>query len=107
MTVGKFIASVGVPEDRIVYNYGVTDGSIRIPIAVLSEDYNRALFGLWVEPKFNTMPYKYLDYETTYFDTLVKKNKWDMKRIDILEWYGSNDTIKQELSEFAKKHILD
>ena len=104
-TVGKFLENIGVSKDRIVYNYGVTDGSIRIPIAILSKDYREAECGLWVEAELNTKKYNYIDYNTTFFDTLVNKNHWKMMRIAILEWYSNNDAIKQSLTKFIKENI--
>ena len=67
--VADFIVSCGVDRSRVIINYGVTDGSVRIPIAVLSKDLSHALAGIWCEIPV-LKKYDYIDYNIKYVRSL-------------------------------------
>ena len=98
-SVGAYLETLGIPKDRIVYNYGVTEGSVRIPIAVLDESGNSARFGLWCEMPANRK-YDYLDYENLYFRILTGMFGWEMIRVPIFDWYNDGDNERKRIAAF-------
>ncbi len=101
--VAKFIASLGISEDRIVTGYGVTDGSVRIPIAVLSEDMTRAVAGIWCELPVGKK-YGYIDYNVGYFNSLTLRG-WKLMRLSIHDWYDNAAAEKRALEKFINTVI--
>lgn len=95
-SVVNFLVSIGLERDRIVVNYGVTDGSIRVPVAVLDESRERAVMGLWCEmPDERTF---YLDKNVGYFASL-KARGWNMYRIFAHDWCDNAAAERAELSK--------
>lgn len=95
-----YVKSQGIAPERIVVGYGVTDGSVNIPIAVLSEDMKQAVLGIWCElPTGNK--YNYLDYNLRYYNSLVSR-KWKLHRVSIHEWFDNSEAEKQQL-----KYIIE
>ena len=70
--VAEYIISLGVDEERVVINFGATEGSVRIPVVVLSPDKSEALVGIWCEtdPGNN---YDYLDYNLRQAQVLCRQ----------------------------------
>lgn len=102
-SVIDFIVENGIPRERIVQNYGVTDGSVKIPIAILSKDLTRADLGIWCEyPVLNK--YDYLDYNVRYVRSLQTRG-WNIVRIFIHEWLDNSKTEKKELLKAIKPLI--
>lgn len=99
-SVGAYLETLGIPKERIVYNYGVTEGSVRIPIAVLDESGTGALFGLWCELPANRK-YSYLDYEIRYYRILTGMFGWKMIRVPIFDWYVDNANEKKRIGRFV------
>ncbi len=95
-----FLVENGIAEERIVQNYGVTDGSVKIPIAVLSKDLNRAELGIWCEYPV-LKKYDYLDYNVRYFRSLADRG-WNLHRIFIHEWLDNGKFEKAELLKAIK-----
>ena len=93
--VVKYIKSLGIDEDRVVVGYGVTEGSVRIPVAVLSEDKQQAELGVWCELPTDGK-YDYLDYNLLYYQNLTERN-WNLHRISIHDWFDNNEAEKQLL----------
>ena len=101
--VASYIRSLGVADERIVIGYGVTDGSVRIPIAVLSKDLQSAVLGVWCELP-TEKNYDFFDYNLRYYNSLVERN-WDLHRVSIHEWYDNNEAEKMLLNNKIQ-HII-
>ncbi len=96
------IENLGIPEERIVVNCGATDGSIRIPIVILSEDKSEAKLGIFCE-----LPYRaenYLD-ETVRYYNILKSRGWNLYRIAIHDWIDNRDFERNALSDVVRKHL--
>ena len=102
-SVGNFIASCGISEDRIVYNYGVTEDSVRIPIAILSEDKERALMGIWCEWMLAKKT-EYLDYNARYFNTLRYRG-WKLYRAFAHDWIDNTAAEQDRLRAFIMENL--
>lgn len=95
--VANFICSQGISRDRVVFNYGVTDGSVRIPIAVLSPDLKQALLGVWCEKPVGGK-YDYLDYNLRYISNLIRCG-WKIHSVFIHDWVDNGQKEKNALIE--------
>ncbi|MGN1373293.1 MAG: AAA domain-containing protein [Candidatus Coproplasma sp.] len=93
--VADYICSQGIARERIVFNYGVTDGSVRLPIAILSRDLKTALLGIWCEVPVGSK-YNYLDYNLRYPSSL-KRCGWKLHTISIHDWVDNNLNEKKAL----------
>lgn len=102
-SVGDYIKSLGVSEERIVYDCGVTDGSVRVPIAVLSEDLSRAVLGVWCE-RGPECGYDYNDLNSGYYDSL-KERGWQLHRVFVHDWMFNAEAEKKSLAEAVKSAI--
>ena len=102
-SVADYIVSLGVERKRIVLGYGVTDGSVRIPIAVLSPDYKTAQLGIWCETP-TKKNYNYLDYNMRYYDILENRG-WKLFRVFAHEWVNNAEAERKNLAEVIKKYI--
>jgi len=102
-SVGEYIRSLGIGEDRIVYNYGVTDGSVRVPIAILDEKRENALIGLWCE---SAVPYEeFLDRNMRRFDSL-KDRGWKLERICAADWCDNAVAERAALKDILEKYDI-
>lgn len=99
--VADFIVSCGVDRSRVIINYGVTDGSVRIPIAVLSKDLSHALAGIWCEIPV-LKKYDYIDYNIKYVRSLCGRG-WKLHRVFIHEWLDNSKPEKEALKRFVEK----
>ncbi len=99
--VGEFIVSQGIDESRVVFNYGVTNGSVRIPIAVLSADMSRALLGIWCEVPTGKK-YDYLDYNLRY-EAILKSYGWKLYPIYAHDWMDNAKAEKERLAQQLKQ----
>lgn len=99
--VADYICSLGIERERIVFNYGVTDGSVRLPIAVLSPDLKEALLGIWCEVPVGGK-YNYLDYNLRYKASLLRCG-WKLHTISIHDWVDNNASEKKELLKAIEK----
>ena len=83
--------------------YGVTKGSVRIPIAVLSPDFRTAQLGIWCEtPTKNN--YDYLDYNMRYYN-ILKDRGWKLYRVFAHEWVNNAEAEKDNLAEVINKYV--
>ena len=96
--VGQYLLEQGIEEDRIIYNYGVTEGSVKIPLVVLDKDKQQALFGLYLERDLKAQ-YNYLDYNIKYFDILKNNYKWNIERVFISDWVFNQDMVKNKIKK--------
>lgn len=93
--VAAFLASCGIAENRILTDCGVTDGSVKLPIAVLSEDESEALLGIWCEHPTG-QDHAYLDHNKRYVDTLIQCG-WRIHRIYIQDWVDNGEAEREAL----------
>lgn len=103
LDVAKFVQDCGIERERIVFNYGVTDGSVRIPIAILSKDLQTAQLAIWCERPLDNK-YNYIDYNVRYYN-ILKSNGWNMHRIFIHDWLFNSENEKKALADKIKKYI--
>lgn len=96
--VGQYLLEQGIEEDRIIYNYGVTEGSVKIPLVVLDKDKQQALFGLYLERDLKAQ-YNYLDYNIKYYDILKNNYKWNIERVFISDWVFNQDMVKNKIKK--------
>lgn len=102
-SVADHIVSRGIDAKRVAFNYGVTEGSVRMPIAVLSEDMSCAQLGIWCEvPTGNK--YNYLDYNMRYFD-ILKGRGWNLHRICAHDWADNAEAERESLDAALKKYV--
>lgn len=101
--VAKFVVSTGISSDRVVLNYGVTDGSVRIPVAILSEDKSCALMGIWCEIPTEKQ-YNYLDYNIRHFESLEVCG-WKLFRLYIQDWYDNRESAEDKIRNELKKYV--
>ena len=102
-SVADYVQSLGISKDRIVVGYGVTKGSIRIPVAVLSPDLKRAQLGIWCETA-TKKNYNYLDYNMRYFN-ILKERGWNMHAVYAHEWVNNAEAERDNLDEAVKKYV--
>lgn len=94
-SVAGFILSKGIAPERVVINYGVTEGSVRIPIAVLDESLTRAQLGIWCEKPVGGS-YDFLDYNMRYRSSLAARG-WTLHEIFIHDWVDNCANEKSAL----------
>lgn len=103
-SVADFIISKGIAPERVVINYGVTEGSVRIPIAVLDKSLSRALLGVWCEKPVGGGDF--LDYNMRYPSSL-KSRGWALHGIFIHDWVDNNLNERQSLEKALTDIIND
>ncbi|MCH5158970.1 MAG: DUF4011 domain-containing protein [Clostridiales bacterium] len=96
MRVKQCLTSLGIDEKRIVFDCGVTEGSVRIPVAVLSPDLKSAEIGIWCEtpPRANE---PYIDENSRYYHILEGRG-WKMHRICIRDFVYNTDAEVKRLA---------
>ena len=102
-SVCSYLEECGIPRERIVVGYGVTDGSVKIPVAVLSKDLSRAELGIWCELPV-LKKYDYLDYNVRYVRSLISRG-WNIHRISAHEWLDNGKFEKDGLKKVISKLI--
>ncbi len=96
-SVADFIISKGIAPERVVVNYGVTEGSVKIPIVILDESLTRAQLGIWCEKPVGGS-YDFLDYNMRYRSSL-KARGWKLHEIFIHDWVDNNLNERQSLEK--------
>ena len=99
--VRNFLISEGIEEDRLVVGYGVTKGSVRVPLVVLDESKSEAKLGIWCELP-TKKDYDYIDYNVRYFNNLVSRG-WTMHRIFAHDFVNNSETEQRKLREILAK----
>ena len=95
--VAEFVRSCGVPKERVIVNYGVTEGSVRIPVAVLDKGLKRAVFSVWCEKPVGGR-YDFLDYNMRYAATL-KNCGWRLHTVYIHDWTDNKQNEQRALAD--------
>lgn len=97
--VGAFLTTeLKIAPDRIIYDYGVTKGSVKIPLVVLSEDLTEAVAGIWCE-KDLTKEYTYADYNIGYYFSLIARG-WRVIKIYAHDWLDNSQAERERLKSF-------
>lgn len=96
-SVAKFILSKGIAPERVIINYGVTEGSVKIPIVILDESLTSARLGIWCEKPVGGS-YDFLDYNMRYRSSL-KARGWKLHEIFIHDWVDNNLNERQSLEK--------
>ncbi len=99
--VREYLISEGIAKERLVVGYGVTKGSVRIPLAVLDESLSEAKLGVWCELP-TKKDYDFVDYNARYYDNLVSRG-WKLHRIFAHDWVSNNETERRKLRELVAK----
>ncbi len=105
-SVGEYVVSLGIDEKRVVYNYGVTAGSVRIPIAVLSEDMNEAKLGIWCEFPFRTAGENYIDENAKRYRSLEERG-WKLVRVYAHDWVDNPVAEREALASAVDKYVKE
>ena len=100
--VAKYLVSLGINENRIVIDYGATDGSVRIPIAILSTDLSSVKFAVWCEKPLGK-EYDYFDYNVRYVQSL-KSRDWEIVKVYIHDWFDNKAIEQQKLKDAVAKY---
>ena len=95
--VAGFIKSKGVAPERIAINYGVTEGSVKIPVAVLSKDLRRAVLGVWCEKPAGGK-YDFIDLNMRYKKSLISCG-WKIHSVSIHDWVGNYKSERDALEK--------
>ncbi len=91
-----------IPEDRVVINCGATEGSVRIPIAVLSEDGKVAKLGIFCEKPHSAE--NFIDANIRYYN-ILKNRGWKLHRIFIQDWIDNALQTKKTLADVIKSSL--
>ncbi|MBR2988710.1 MAG: hypothetical protein IKC64_03190, partial [Clostridia bacterium] len=100
-SVADYICSLGFEQDRVVTGYGVTNGSVRIPIAILSEDKEKALCGIWCE-RDNGNEYDYVDLNVRHYESLIGRD-WKLTTVYAHDWKIAREETKQNIKKFINQ----
>ena len=99
------VDACGIEPSRIVLNYGVTEKSLRIPIAILDEKGERAVLAIFAEdpPIVANKEVQYPDYAIRYRESMRRDRGWKhCVRIFVNDWmHGEKE------KENLKKIIQD
>lgn len=101
--VASYIESLGIAKERIVTDYGVTDGSVRIPIAVLSEDLSKAELGIWCELPVQKR-YDYFDYNARYVTSLTGRG-WKLHKVHIHDYFDNTQAEQAAIKAAVQKYV--
>lgn len=101
--VAEYIISLGIAPERIVIDFGVTEGSVKLPVVILSEDLKTAKLAIWCE-KALQREYDYLDYNLRYVESL-KSRGWNIVRLYAHDWVDNNVAEKQAIKSAIEKYV--
>ncbi len=100
----KIIKAFNLDPSRIVYNYGVTKGSLRIPLVLLDEDKKEALLGIYCEKEERNKD-EYFDTNIRYYEILKSMNHWSLYRLYAYDWIYNHKQELSHLIDFIKKRM--
>ena len=102
-SVVDFIIKQGhISEDRIAIDCGATEGSIRIPLAILNEDRNEANLAIFCEMPI--LGERYTDFMGKYID-ILKGRGWNIYRIFAHDWIDNAVAERQELLSVLRRFV--
>ena len=98
--VAEYLVACGIEARRVVLNFGVTAGSVRIPVVVLSPDLQYAEAGIFCEIK-DDGTYDYLDYNLRYYRILEGPDRgWKLRRLYLQDWIDNRESTQKALGEW-------
>lgn len=98
-----FIVKEGhISEDRIALNCGATEGSIRIPLAILNEERTEAKLAIFCE--YPIAGERYTDFMGKYTD-ILKNRGWNIYRIFAHDWIDNAVAEREELLRVLRKFV--
>lgn len=104
-SVAEFIKSTGIAPERVVENYGVTDGSVRIPVVVLDRELKRALLGVLCEVPVGGK-YDFIDYNMRYRASLEVCG-WRLHGVSVHGWVDNpvneRKALERALADIKKQ----
>ena len=103
--IASFLVEEGIPADRIAFDYGVTAGSVKIPLVILDEEKKTCLGGL-ISEKPNEAKNTYIDSAVRYPRILANNYSWKLEEVTQIEWSmfqgAAKAKIKKYLSELTR-----
>ncbi len=100
MDVRNSLLAMGIADNRIVVNYGMTSSSYRIPIAILSHDLSRAELGIMCE--LSVKGSEYIDNNIRVKGVLAQRG-WTLHDIYIGSWVLNKEDELNALKEQLRK----
>ena len=105
MVLGDYISEhYGISKDRLLFDYGATDGSVRIPLVILSPDKTIAQLGVFYESVLKDQ-YNYVDYHVRYYDILHHLREWNLCRVFLHDWIEHPEGEQKLLDEAIRKCV--
>lgn len=105
LSIKRAISELISDEDRIVYGYGVTEKSLRIPIVILNKEKTHAELGIFCETDIKDGE-RYTDTWVNYPETLEVRN-WTLHRMYIHDWYFNHDVELRALQNAVQPFITE
>lgn len=97
------IEKYGIEAERVLCDYGATEGSIRIPLVILSPDRESAQLGIFFEVPSGQ--YNYVDYHVRYYNILSQMRAWNLHRVFVHDWFENAAAEKQMLDDVIRRYV--
>ncbi|MCD8307345.1 MAG: AAA domain-containing protein [Clostridia bacterium] len=98
-----FVASIGaiceqlVGKDRVVYSFGASPRSYRVPVSILSEDRTQVILGIMCETDRASQGFALREYTRT-CDAIMESHGWNnMYRVYAIRWLKNYRTERDNL----------
>ncbi len=101
--VGEEIVACGVARERVVYGYGGTKGSVRIPIAVMSADGRRAELGVLCESVHRAGD-DYYDCNEGRINSLIARG-WHILRVYAHDFSDNGRATRERIAKAVEKYV--
>ena len=92
-----------IAKERVLCDYGATEGSVRIPLVILSPDCSSAQLGIFFE--IPSGQYNYVDYHVRYYNILRQMRAWNLHRVFMHDWFENGAAEKQMLDDVIRRHV--
>ena len=93
------LIKAGVSKQNVLFNYGATGGSIRIPLVILDRTHSKVKCGLWLEKQTNIY---YLDYNMHYYDILVDRG-FKLYKVYLEDYMFNKEATLAKILSFIKE----
>lgn len=97
------IERYGIEKERVLCDYGATNGSVRIPLVILSPDLASAQLGIFFE--IPSGQYNYVDYHVRYYNILCQMRDWNLHRVFMHDWFENPVAEKQMLDNVIRRYV--
>ena len=102
-SVADFIINeLGISEERVVINCGATEGSVRLPIAILSPDMSHSDLAIFCETPSTGVTF--VDDNIRYYN-ILKSRGWNLKRVFVHDWVNNKDNEKQAIRDTVAAYV--